>query len=332
MVIAKKSPFERAVEQIIVLDFRKELLSLPRELSGQVCEIRLRAGRLLTLELASGKRIRLNKTVTPTHINDCLCEFCGQSIHSYEKQFKEGWLTLKGGHRVGFAGTAVVKAGNVENIRNFSSINLRIAKEYIDCADGLYTKVISSENLHGLLLIGKPMSAKTTILRDLCRLLSKNHKIALIDERSEIAAVHDGVPALNVGENTDVLNNFPKSDGIMTALRNLSPEYLFCDEIGWEKSELKSLKSLTNSGVKMVLTAHSGSIKEAYSSPRICKLLNTGGISHVALLGSNKELGRVKYYGRINEFNKPNEFRSADCNNHFGDSGRSVFFATPEKP
>jgi stage III sporulation protein AA len=298
MISVKKTPFEQAADYLGGL--KPQFAELPRRVTDTVREIRLRAGQPVVLEVNDG-RIKLNEIVTPEQIAECVREFCGYSIHSYEKQFKEGWLTLQGGHRAGFTGTAVLNDCRVENIREISSVNLRIAKQYIGCADDLYSRVLNSgEDFTGLLIIGKPMSAKTTILRDLCRQLSAKHKIALIDERSEIAAVHNAVPSLDVGENTDVLNNFPKSQGIMTALRSLSPEYVVCDEIGWETQELATL---ANSGVRMVLSAHSGGLKEAYASVRIRKLLAAGGISHMAVLGFGKSIGKVEFYGT----NKPRQ-------------------------
>ena len=291
MILSKKTPFEQAAGYLGGL--KPRFTELPRHITDTVHEIRLRAGQPPTLE-CEAKRIRLNEPVSCEQIYECVREFCGHSIHSYEKQFKEGWLTLEGGHRAGFTGTAVLKDGNVENVRDVSSVNLRIAKQYVGSAEDIHQRVQASDDFSGLLIIGKPMSAKTTILRDLCRLLSAKHKIALIDERSEVAAVHKGIPALDVGENTDVLNNFPKAIGIMTALRSLSPEYVICDEIGWEYEQLTAL---ANGGVKTVLTAHSSGLREAYSSKRIRRLLEAGGISHIAVLGNGENIGRVEFYG-----------------------------------
>jgi stage III sporulation protein AA len=178
----------------------------------------------------------------------------------------------------------------------------------------------------GLLIIGRPVSAKTTVLRDLCRQISDSgRKVALIDERGEIAAVHRGVPALDVGINTDVLDCFPKGEGIMSALRNLSPEWVFCDEIGWEVEEVTAV---ANSGVKTVLTAHAGSVREAAASRRIAALLSSGGISHIAVLGHGKNLGRVEHYGNIERIR--GHGGRGDCGDSLGSGSGSVFFIPPE--
>jgi stage III sporulation protein AA len=298
MIIAKKSPFEQAADYLSGI--KPLFAGLPKNITDSACEIRLRAGQPVMLELGcADRRIKLNGTVTPEQINECVREFCGYSIHSYEKQFKEGWITLSGGHRAGFAGTAVLRNGEVVSIRDVSSVNLRIARQYTGCGNELYSRVKQSGGeFSGLLIIGRPMSAKTTVLRDLCRLISFGSKVALIDERAEVAAVYNGIPSLDVGENTDILNNFPKAEGLMTALRSLSPEYVVCDEIGWESEQLAAL---TNSGVKMILTAHSGGIEEAYSSRRISGLLETGGISHIALLGYGENIGKVEFFTQVNK-------------------------------
>jgi stage III sporulation protein AA len=326
MVKAKKSPFEQAISYLGTL--KPRLAELPRHITDSVNEIRIRAGQPVILECGNGKRIKLfgagnpadggQACVCPAQISECVREFCGHSIHSYEKQFKEGWLTLEGGHRAGFTGTAVLRDGKVENIRDISSVNLRIARQYMGCAEDLHSRISNSEKFSGLLIIGRPMSAKTTVLRDVCRLISEKCKIALIDERSEIAAVHNGIPALDVGENTDILNNFPKAQGIMTALRSLSPEYVVCDEIGWETQELTAV---ANSGIKMILTAHSSSLKETYLSARIRMLLCSGGISHIALLGHGKNIGRVEFYGT----NKHYDNCDGGAGSYDRDGGGAVF-------
>ncbi|MCL2035830.1 MAG: hypothetical protein FWG83_00380 [Oscillospiraceae bacterium] len=330
MVTAKKTPFEQAAGKLGRL--KQRFFALPRSVTDAVCEIRLRAGQPITLELGNGKRIKVsNEVVTLEQISECLQEFCGHSIHSYEKQFKEGWLTIEGGHRAGFTGTAVMRDGcsGVDNVRDISSVNLRIARQFVGCAEDLYSRIKTDaganpdEDFTGLLIIGSPMSGKTTVLRDLCRLISGGHKVSLIDERSEIAAVHNGIPTLDIGENTDVLNNFPKSQGIMCALRSLSPEYVFCDEIGFEAAELTTL---SNSGIKMVLTAHSGSLRQAYACVRIRQLLGVGGISHIALLGIGKNIGKVEFYGT----NKHNHDFGGNSLNHNRDSGGTLFFLPPE--
>jgi len=317
MTFAKKTPFEQAAGYLGGL--KPRFANLPRRLTDAVREIRIRAGRPIVLECTETRVTLPEAAVTTEQTAECVREFCGFSVHSCEKQLREGWLTLAGGHRAGFCGTAVLKDGKVSAIRDVSSINLRIARQFVGSAEDLYAR-ISNEEVTGLLIIGKPMSAKTTVLRDLCRLLSQNHKVALIDERGEIAAVHNGIPTLDVGGNTDVLDGFPKADGFMTALRSLSPEYVLCDETGGE-TERRELLQCANSGVKLILTAHGGGIAEAYGSRGIRSILAYGGISHLAVLGTDKNIGKTEYYGTNKLFA---DYRGGNGGD-FGDGGGAVF-------
>ena len=128
------------------------------------------------------------------------------------------------------------------------------------------------------------MSGKTTVLRDLCRIIGNRHKLAVIDTRSEIAATYSGQPQNDIGVYTDVLNGYPRSEGIEIAVRTLSPEYIACDEITGE-ADFTSL--CLNSGVKLIFTVHCGDIKQAQSVP----LAGSGAISHIAFLGG--KLGQI---------------------------------------
>ncbi len=182
------------------------------------------------------------------------------SIHSYEREISEGFITLDGGHRVGFCGTAIYKNGLVSGVKNVSSLNFRIAREYIGVSDEIYNKIFSS-GAKNVIIIGAPLSGKSTILRDLCRKIGADFKVALIDERGEIAAVSDGIPQNKIGENTDVFNGYEKKCGIETAIRVMSPQVILCDEACGD-SDVKSFENAIKSGVKIVATIHGESLSD----------------------------------------------------------------------
>ncbi|MBD5117250.1 MAG: hypothetical protein HDT48_07075 [Ruminococcaceae bacterium] len=249
---------------------------------SDIYEIRLRAGQRVVLETARGRAV-IDRTVSAEEIGECIKCFCNYSLHSFEKELKEGFITLKGGHRAGFCGTAVIKNGAFEGIKDISSINIRVAREIIGAGDFLRS-VVFDEDFNGLLICGRPMSGKTTVLRDLCRIIGDKYKLALVDERGEIAAVYGGVPQNNVGAYTDVLNGYGKAEGIDIATKTLSPEYIACDEItGFESCA----KLCLNSGVKMIFTLHCGSIERAKET----EIVKTGAISHIAFLGG--KIGQI---------------------------------------
>lgn len=268
----------------------QKLLSLPFS-TGQLCEIRLRAGRCAAAVLADGRLLRCSSPLTREDIEACFQELCRHSVHSFAREIAEGYITLPDGHRAGFCGTAVLQEGKLVTLRDISAINLRIAHEVKGCAEQLYRSVFS-DGLHSLLIAGKPMSGKTTVLRDLSRLLGERHKTALIDCRNELAACHDGTPSLDVGENTDILTGYPRNEGILIALRTLSPDIILCDEISGDTA---SLQDCLSCGVRLVATIHSGSVAELLSSESTRRLAE--GFDIVAVLGEKgcvKELRRMR--------------------------------------
>ena len=187
---------------------------------------------------------------------------------------------LPGAHRVGFCGTAAGQDGKLSTLRDVSSLNIRFAREVRGCARELYDRAFQ-DGLCSLVIAGKPLSGKTTVLRDLARLLGEEHRVCVIDSRGELAGVHGGIPALDVGENTDVLNGDSKAEGIMCALRSLSPDIIVCDEIGDDAEEVRQCMYC---GVKLVVSAHAGSIRELCGRPGTAELLPY--FDKAALLGN----------------------------------------------
>ncbi len=120
----------------------------------------------------------------------------------------KGFITLRGGHRVGIVGKAIVESGQVKNIKHISSLNIRISREIIGCSDKILDHIISSNNqVNNTLIISPPQCGKTTLVRDIVRNLSNGNKkygfrgmkVALIDERNEIGGSYLGVPQMDVG-------------------------------------------------------------------------------------------------------------------------------------
>ncbi len=285
----KSKGYYEAAEQAV--PFRELLLAVPRAVAQEAVEIRIRSGRPLVVETGGSSYVCGSRTAKPQEIEACVQSFCCCSVHSFEKELNEGCITLRGGHRAGLSGTAHMAAGQAEGIREYTSVNLRVAREHIGAADELFEKTALDPGFKGLLILGPPLSAKTTILRDYCRRLASAKKTAVIDERGEIAAVYRGIPQNDVGLHADVLTGFSKREGIERAIRLLSPEYLICDEIG---ADYRSVLCCANRGVKPVLTEHCGSAEEAARSRAVQALIQTGTVNYIALLGGRKELGRLK--------------------------------------
>ena len=118
-------------------------------------------------------------------------------------------------------------------------------------------------------------------------------RVSIIDERGEISATLHGEPQNNVGLKSDIFDGYPKAEGIETAIRVMTPDIVVCDEIGSRK-DTKALIGSVNSGVKIVATAHAGSIEELKSRKHIKKLLKCGVFEYAVLLGNESEVGQVK--------------------------------------
>lgn len=112
--------------------------------------------------------------VNSDEILEILQHICDNSIYSFQSQICNGYITLRGGHRVGIAGNVVVKDGKVINIAHISSINIRIAKQVIGASDKIlkYVLEISKNSIYNTLIVSPPGAGKTTLIRDLVRRIS----------------------------------------------------------------------------------------------------------------------------------------------------------------
>ena len=111
--------------------------------------------------------------VTKEDLDQTFQIICKYSIHSFMDDIKKGFITLRGGHRVGIVGKAIVENGKVENIKHISSLNIRISKEVKNCSDKVMDHIIkNSTKINNTIIISPPQCGKTTLLRDIVRNLS----------------------------------------------------------------------------------------------------------------------------------------------------------------
>lgn len=303
----------------MLIPFENMLLSVPKNISAEATEIRVRTGKPIVIETPFSRHICGTRRAESDEIYACIKNFCDYSIHSCQRELSEGWITLKGGHRAGFTGTAHIRDGRIETIKDISSLNVRISREHTGISDLLFSETAHRRDFHGLIIAGPPLSGKTTFLRDYCRNLGGSYKTAIIDERSEIAAVYKGIPQNNIGLNSDVLNCFTKETGIEQAVRVLSPEYLVCDEVG---SDTDVLIKCAGNGVKLVITVHCGDISEAVYNRTILALVDSGAINYIAFLGNGKTLGNLKGLWCVN--NGKDIYGCDNGNNLLCDGDRNI--------
>lgn len=205
---------------------------------------------------------------TPKELESLLRHICRDSVYAYEEELRQGYITVDGGHRVGIAGQAVQEAdGAVRTLKNISFLNIRVAHEIKGAADCILEEMYWEGRLRSTLIISPPGFGKTTLLRDLIRRISDGNRygrgmtVGVVDERSELAGCFLGVPQLDVGMRTDVMDSCPKVYGMMMLLRSMSPEVLAIDELG-SMEEFECLKSASACGCKILATVHGESLKD----------------------------------------------------------------------
>lgn len=256
-------------------------------------EIRLKIEKPMILTLAR-REVVLSYILKKEDIKYILQRISNYSLYAYEEEIRQGFITIKGGHRVGIAGECVMEDGKVKTIRNISSLNIRICREIIGCAKGIMKYITSGERVFNTIIISPPKCGKTTILRDISRLISEGgKKVSIVDERSEIAASYLGVPQMQVGIRSDILDNCLKSEGLIMAIRSLSPEVIICDEIGTLK-DIEALIMAFNSGVNIIVTLHGESIDDLTNRNVFKELLDNKVIERVILLSNKRGVGTIE--------------------------------------
>ena len=220
-------------------------------------EIRLRAEQPIVLENGAGKQA-LDYIPNQHEIAETLELMSENSIYAFMEEIKNGFLTLSGGHRVGICGRVIIKNSEISNIAYVSGLNIRVAREVIGAAEGIVNANCFTENC---LIISPPGMGKTTLLRDIARLLGDERKVGIIDERGEIAAMHKGQACYDIGVNSDVLDLCPKALGIVMMVRSMSPRVIIVDEIG-NQEDIDAIRFAINCGVQVVATAHGKAISD----------------------------------------------------------------------
>lgn len=266
----------------------------------EIQEIRIKIGKPVILNLSMGEKV-LDYKVTAEDLRYMMAKISNYSLYAFEEEIKQGYITLKGGHRVGLAGECVISRGEVRTIKNISSLNIRICREIIGSSNKIMRLITENNRVYNTLVVSPPKCGKTTILRDIAKNISNGmyqvnlsgKKVTIVDERSEIAACYNGIPQMNVGIRTDILDNCLKKSGMIMAIRSLSPEVLICDEIGTE-GDLEALNMAFNSGVNIIVTVHGYDIDDIYSRRVFKDLIDNCILERIILLSSRKGAGTIE--------------------------------------
>lgn len=304
------------LEEILRYFPRNVALRLKQSIKDEdfIEEIRIRQNNPIILKFCNKEEI-INYCIVTEEIMQIMQYLCDNSIYSYQNQICSGYITIKGGHRVGVTGSVVIQDNKIININYISSLNFRVAKQIKGASNYVLKYVLNIENnsVYNTLIVSPPGGGKTTLLRDLIRQVSNGIEeikfngitVGIVDERGEIAAMHKGTAQNEIGIRTDVLDNVPKSIGMKMLIRSMSPKVISADEIG-NSQDVDAINYATCCGVKGIFTAHGNSIEDIKLNPELKKLISQNIFERIIFL-EQKEKGKIREVYKFNKDKKEYE-------------------------
>ena len=255
-------------------------------------EFRLRVGHVPSILLPEGEKPFSSSQITEKDLHAVIEIATNASLHTVRDSLKKGFITAKGGTRIGIGGEATVQNGEVIGFRHLSSLSLRIAKEVLGVAEHILPQLKEKGRLYSTLIISPPGGGKTTVLRDLIRLVSDGgRRVSIADERGELAALQGGRAQMDVGSRTDILTACPKDKAILQLLRVLNPEVIAVDEITAPEDK-KALEQAANCGVVLLASAHAYDLDDLMEKPMYRQMIEEKLFRRVVIIGRTNS-GRV---------------------------------------
>lgn len=274
---------------LLPVRLRTAAMALPLERKAEAEELRLRIGRPLQLTTPRGEEALPQTMVTRSDLEQVLDRATEYSRYAAAETIRHGYVTAAGGFRVGLCGTALSGGQQVEGVRDVSSLSIRIPRVREGTALPILPELLENGVPVSTLVLSPPGGGKTTLLRDLVRLLSQGTalcppcRVALVDERGELAAVHRGRPQLEVGGHTDVMDGCPKHLAVPMLLRAMTPQVIALDEVALP-ADVEAVRAAAGCGAALLATVHAASLPELESRPVGRALLACGVFRRAVLM------------------------------------------------
>ena len=274
-------------------EVRQPIEGLPDEIKNSMEEIRIQLNRSIRIT-AGNREIVLATQVSDNLFDTILNNLLDYSIYAYEDEIAKGFITIEGGHRVGLCGRAVLENNHVRLLKDISSLNIRRSHQIPGCADKVYDQIVEPKfGVHNTVIVSPPRCGKTTILRDMVRLLSnRGFRVGVCDERSEIAGMYQGNPSYDLGPRTDVLDSCPKAEGMRMLIRSMAPDVLVTDEIG-RPEDMDALETGLCAGVKIITTIHGSDFRDLKQS-NLYPLIEKKAIERIIYLSNVPATGTIR--------------------------------------
>jgi len=304
---------EKQICPVIAPRIAVSLQKLPTLHKAQITEIRLRTG-LPVLTVMGITDSMLTEAGNPTE-NKEQALICSQddllrtmqiisrnSLYAFEEELRSGFITISGGHRIGVAGQALIEECHIKSLKNISSLNIRIARQVLGCAESIMPYLVTDEGKAlSTLIISPPRCGKTTLLRDIARQFSTGlarlklpgWQVGVVDERSEIGACQNGIPTMDLGPRTDVLDGCPKAIGMLMLIRSMSPQIIITDELG-RAEDGAAVREALHSGVTVIASIHGSSHEDIKYRPHVGELIQNQYFDRYVVLSDRPKLGTIE--------------------------------------
>ena len=138
-----------------ILDYFPCELIIPKEIEDNIQEIRIRLGQAITFKCANHEFIT-DLIADESIVLKLLENFTNNSVYAVQSEINSGFITIKGGHRIGISGTCVFENRCIKSIKYISSLNIRVAREIKDCSKNILKTIICNNDFENTIIISPP--------------------------------------------------------------------------------------------------------------------------------------------------------------------------------